>query len=156
KVLDFGVAKAREATQAATPSSLKGHYAYMAPEQVRGEPLDRRADVFALGVILFELATGKRLFRRDSDFHTFRAITEEPLPEIVCPSPELSAVIGRALERDRERRFASARALAEALHGVVAPLGGVLPGAALADRVRMLVGAELDKRRALVAGALQL
>jgi serine/threonine-protein kinase len=158
KVLDFGVAKALAAAQ--QTGSLKGHYAYMAPEQIQAGPLDRRADVFALGVLLFELATGQRLFRRESDLATFRAITEEPIPKVRATKadapPALADAIDRALEREPDRRFATARALGEALIAAVSPLGGVLSGAALATEVSGLAADDLGKRRATIANALAL
>jgi serine/threonine-protein kinase len=160
KVLDFGVAKALAAAQRSASGSLKGHYAYMAPEQVQAQPLDRRADVFALGVLLFELATGKRLFRRESDLATFRAITEEPIPRVREVEPHVPAALAdavdRALQRDPARRFPTARALGEALAAAVAPLGGALSGAALSIEVSGLVADDLAKRRATIAGALAL
>jgi serine/threonine-protein kinase len=120
KVLDFGIAKVRGAAETEI-GTIKGKTQYMAPEQVLGEPLDRRCDVFALGIVLFELATHQRLFKRDSDYLTARAILEEPVPRADAVDPAVPAaladVIARALERDRERRFADARELARAIEG---------------------------------------
>src|SRR5688500_163675 len=108
KVLDFGIAKVRGATARTEVGTIKGKYAYMSPEQVRGDELDRRSDVFALGAIAWELATGKRLFKRPSDFLSAKAILEEPIPradEADTRVPRaLADVIARALERDRDAR----------------------------------------------------
>lgn len=117
KVLDFGVAQtsARVDTDA---GAVRGTYAYMGPEQVRGRPLDKRADVFALGVILYELTTGRRLFR-GSDVEIMTSIVER---DVTTPSrhvpnypPELEQIVLQALARDRARRTASAAHLALAL-----------------------------------------
>jgi tRNA A-37 threonylcarbamoyl transferase component Bud32 len=117
KVLDFGVAQtsARVDTDA---GAVRGTYAYMGPEQVRGKPLDKRADVFALGVILYELTTGRRLFR-GSDVEIMTAIVERDVtpPSRHVPNypPELEQIVLQALARDRSRRTASAAHLAAAL-----------------------------------------
>jgi serine/threonine-protein kinase len=127
KVLDFGVAQttARMDTDAGV---VRGTYAYMGPEQVRGKPLDKRADVFAVGVILYELTTGRRLFR-GSDIQVMTQIVEQdvPLPtRILSNYPhELEQVVVNALSRDRGKRTPSAAHLALALdqfcmrHGLV-------------------------------------
>jgi tRNA A-37 threonylcarbamoyl transferase component Bud32 len=117
KVLDFGVAQssARVDTDA---GAVRGTYAYMGPEQVRGKPLDKRADVFAVGVILYELTTGRRLFR-GSDVEIMTSIVER---DVAVPSqhvpnypPELEKIVLHALARDRSRRMASTGHLAMAL-----------------------------------------
>lgn len=117
KVLDFGVAltAAREDTEA---GAVRGTYAYMGPEQVRGKPLDKRADVFALGVILYELTTGRRLFR-GSDIEIMTAIVER---DVVPPSRhvpnypiELEQIVLHALQRDRSKRTPSAAHMCTAL-----------------------------------------
>lgn len=117
KVLDFGVAQssARVDTDA---GAVRGTYAYMGPEQVRGKPLDKRADVFAVGVILYELTTGRRLFR-GSDVEIMTSIVER---DVAVPSqhvpnypPELEKIVLQALARDRSRRTASTGHLAMAL-----------------------------------------
>ena len=117
KVLDFGVAQtaARVDTDA---GAVRGTYAYMGPEQVRGKPLDKRADVFALGVILYELTTGRRLFR-GSDVEIMTAIVERdvapPSRHVANYPPELEQIVLHALQRDRARRTPSAAHLAMAL-----------------------------------------
>jgi eukaryotic-like serine/threonine-protein kinase len=127
KVLDFGVAQttARMDTDAGV---VRGTYAYMGPEQVRGKPLDKRADVFAVGVILYELTTGRRLFR-GSDIQVMTQIVEQdvPPPSRILPNypPELEQVVQSALARDRAKRAPSAAHMALALdqfcmrHGLV-------------------------------------
>jgi serine/threonine-protein kinase len=128
KLLDFGIAKARGAGSKTRTGTVKGKNAYMSPEQILGKPLDRRSDVFALGAVMYELLAVKRLFHRDSDFLTFKAITEEPIPDIKERRPDLPAafreIVHRALARDVAARYASARDMAEAVRAAVAPLGG--------------------------------
>ncbi|MEJ7602816.1 MAG: protein kinase [Kofleriaceae bacterium] len=108
KVLDFGVSKMLTDGPRTRSGVVKGKLPYMAPEQLRAEELDGRADVFALGTCAWEALTGVRLFDRETDYLIWKAITEEPIPPITtywpdCP-PALEAVVRRALERDRELR----------------------------------------------------
>jgi serine/threonine-protein kinase len=123
KLADFGIARAAGAVEQTRPGTIKGKLAYMAPEQARGEPVDARADVFALGVVLWELCTGRRLFARDSDAATLAAlVASDPISR---PSawneevpPELDELVLGAVERDPARRIPTADALAEALAGL--------------------------------------
>ena len=120
KVVDFGVARSKlqEHDRTAT-GELKGKLAYMSPEQLHERNVDRRTDVWALGVVLWEVTVGRRLFRRQTDAQTVFAITRDP---ITRPSrlrddypPALEAIVMRALERDKDRRYASAMELTRAL-----------------------------------------
>ncbi|MGE0784286.1 MAG: protein kinase [Sandaracinaceae bacterium] len=119
KVVDFGIARARGRLHQTNTGMVKGKFSYMSPEQLRSEPIDRRADVWALGVILFEGLTGRRLFRRDSDGATTAAVLtlDVPAPSSIVPGiPEgLDDVVLWALARDPEERCPSARELARAL-----------------------------------------
>lgn len=125
KVVDFGVAKATAAGEGSTlAGQIKGKVGYMAPEQVRAEPLDRRADVFAMGIILYALTTGKHPFRKDSEAATMYNICapQPALPprKIVADyPPRLEAVVLRALAKDRERRYATANDMLRALDHVL-------------------------------------
>jgi hypothetical protein len=135
KVLDFGIAKVRGATETEV-GTVKGKTQYMAPEQLLGDPLDRRADVFALGIVLYELATHQRLFKRGSDYLAARAILEEPIPRADEADPAipraLADVIAKALARTPAERFADAKQLARALDDAMAAHGGVAPAAEIA------------------------
>ncbi len=150
KVLDFGVAKVRGAAETEA-GTIKGKTQYMAPEQLLGESLDRRCDVFALGIVLFELATHSRLFKRSSDYLAARAILEEPIPraDAVDPAvpPALADVIARALARGTTERYADARELSRALEAALAPHGGVAGASAIADALADWHGAELSALR---------
>jgi len=128
KLLDFGIAKARGANSRTRTGTVKGKNAYMSPEQILGKPLDRRSDVFALAVVMYEMLAIKRLFHRDSDFLTFKAITEEPIPEIRDRRPDLPpgmrAALLQAMARDPNGRFETALSFANAIRNSVATLGG--------------------------------
>jgi serine/threonine protein kinase len=154
KVLDFGIAKVQDATVRTSTGSVKGTYAYMAPEQLRGERVDRRTDVFAVGIVLWELFARRHLFRRDTDFLTFQAITSDPIPEVAELRPDvpplLSDVIARALSRDREERFPTARALGEALTQAVAPIGGPWSAAAIAEEIAHAFAARMNDQQGLI------
>jgi serine/threonine protein kinase len=112
KVLDFGIAKATDTNIKTEAGQIKGKWAYMSPEQCLGEPLDRRSDIFALGILLFELTTGRRLFARDGELRTMRAICDEPVvrPSSVVPSypRALEDIVLKSLARKPRDRYASA------------------------------------------------
>jgi serine/threonine protein kinase len=144
KLLDFGIAKAANRINETRSGSFKGKVPYMSPEQCRGEPLDRRSDIFSLGIMLHEMTLGRRLFRGETDFQILKQIVEGPIarPSQIEPSydPELDAIVMRALERDPKRRFASARELQEALEELAHQRRLRLSPLSLADFVRALFG----------------
>lgn len=118
KLVDFGIVKLRGSTSTQT-GQVKGKFAYMAPEQALGHPVDRRADLFSLGVVLYELSVGRRLFRRGTDAESITAMLGEPVPP---PStivrgfpPALESVLLTALDRTPDNRFATAHDMQEAL-----------------------------------------
>ncbi|MBP9086184.1 MAG: serine/threonine protein kinase [Kofleriaceae bacterium] len=128
KLLDFGIAKATNTNAKTRTGTVKGKNAYMSPEQIMGKSLDRRSDIFALGTVMYELLTIKRLFHRDSDFMTFKAISEEPIPDIMQRRPDLPlglrSVLLQALARDPAGRFATAKQFGDAIRGAMMNLGG--------------------------------
>jgi serine/threonine-protein kinase len=158
KVLDFGVAKSQDALARTHTGALKGKYAYMSPEQVLGEPIDRRSDVWALGIVLFELLTAQRLFWRDSEYKMFQAIVDEPIPSLMDRWPGLPAPVAkvaeRALSRDVSERFATAREMGEALEEAMAGAGGIWKPSHVADYVAEHFGGLLQERRDEVQAAL--
>ena len=97
KLVDFGVAKVTAQAEVTRTGMLKGKLSYMSPEQCNNEPVDRRSDVFALGVLLYELTTQTRLFRADSDAGTMRLVTEARVPppssRVSDYPPELEAIL---------------------------------------------------------------
>jgi serine/threonine-protein kinase len=128
KVVDFGIARSVDRTAERTSTGMiKGKLAYMAPEQLRGIEPDRRVDVFALGVVLWECITGKRLFQRNVEAATMCAVLQDPIPAPSSVAPgiaaELDAIIERALCRNPDERFQSAAELARELDRFVAARG---------------------------------
>lgn len=113
KVVDFGIAKAATQSQETQAGTLKGKFAYMSPEQAMGRKLDGRSDVFALGIVLYEITVGKRLFKAPSELKILRMITEERIipPIEINPKypPALSNIVMKALEKDRDKRYQDAR-----------------------------------------------
>jgi len=155
KLLDFGIAKADvPAAEHTETGELKGKLHYLSPEQCRHEPLDRRSDVFALGIVLWEMLAGRRLFKRESELETLQAIVEAQVPSLRdlrddVPRP-VERVVTTALARDREHRHPTADALRRALLGA-AEAAGVNPSAdGLARVVDDLCGeAQARTRRAV-------
>ncbi len=142
KVLDFGLAKrvsgedAREATTASYdtltgPGVVAGTLAYMAPEQLRGTPADARSDIWALGVVLYEMASGRRPFQGQTGFALSASILNEPLPPLPAGVPDaLRAVVERCLEKDPARRYQRATevcAVLDALSSGAPPVAGTPP-----------------------------
>ncbi|MBX3232767.1 MAG: serine/threonine protein kinase [Labilithrix sp.] len=125
RVLDFGVAKAAGRVQETEGGELKGKLAYMAPEQLTRKEIDRRCDVFAMGVVLWEALTTKRLFAGDDAASTLYAVMNEPItpPSQLVPGvpPAVDEVVLKALERDVTKRFATAQEMAVALEAAVPP-----------------------------------
>jgi serine/threonine-protein kinase len=150
KLTDFGVAKWAAQRTETRHGMLKGKVAYMAPEQARGGEVDRRTDVFALGVLVYELTTGARPFEAATDYELLAAIAAgEPIAPTVRRNDypaALEAIVQRALARDPERRWPTARAFAEALRAFAAEAGLTGTREELAAYVRGLVGDRADPR----------
>jgi len=127
KLCDFGIAIAEHQEHRTEAGILKGKYAYIQPEVLRGQRPDRRSDIFSLGIVLWELLTGERLFRRDSTLETLQAVAETlvPAPSAVVRDlpPALDGVVLRALSSDPGERFASARDFGTALTQAIADSG---------------------------------
>ena len=119
KVLDFGIAKAEERATKTVGGTIKGKYGYMSPEQCKGKPIDRRSDIFALGIVLYELTTLRRAFKGNDDFETMKRIVagDVVLPTVAVPGypRELEAIALTAMANDPNARFQSAQELIEAL-----------------------------------------
>jgi serine/threonine protein kinase len=124
KIVDFGIAKSeKETTEDTQSGQLKGKVPYMSPEQADGKELDLRSDIFAVGVVLFELTTGKRLFKGDTELQTLKLILESdyPAPSDVRPGypKALERIVMKALAKKREDRYQTAREMQADLEAFV-------------------------------------
>jgi eukaryotic-like serine/threonine-protein kinase len=165
RVLDFGVAKAAMRSHVTKEGEVKGKIAYMAPEQLRGLALDRRADVFAAGVVFWEALAGKRLFRGEDLGQTVDRVLHGAItsPSVYNAdlSPELEAVVMRALQRDPQQRYQTARdfvvaverAITPATAGEVADWVKVVGGSRLAQRIERVAAIESQSSNRLRVGA---
>jgi serine/threonine protein kinase len=148
KVVDFGLAKlstvAPQQLDVTEPGRVMGTVNYMSPEQALGKPLDHRTDIFSLGVVLYELATGRRLFAGQSEAATYNCILNQeatPLREIDPALPEeLDLVVRRALEKDPERRYQSAADLRDDLRRLAS-------GTEQTEAARVALARERARRR---------
>ena len=140
KVVDFGIAKAANSSSQTRTGTLKGKVAYMPPEQLRGEQLDRRTDVFALGVVLYELLAGKRPWEGTSEVALIgKIMTEEPQPlgELRPDAPhELIAIVEKTLAKDRSQRYQSCHELQADLEALVVEMGQTITPSRVADFVK--------------------
>ena len=160
KILDFGLAKKVEAVspeeQTSAPTgaghteagTVMGTMGYMSPEQVRGLPVDHRSDIFSFGAILYEMLSGQKAFKRDTDVDTMAAITRDDPPELTQSgrniSPALDHIVKHCLEKDRDNRFQTAKDVAFALSeqsssSVVSGASGVQLAAPPARKSKVLI-----------------
>lgn len=128
KIVDFGIAKAMNSSSETRAGVIKGKVAYMAPEQVRGDRVDRRADVFSVGVMLWEAAAGRRLWKGLTDVAVLARVTANDVPQLRSVKPdvprELEEIVTRAMAHRREDRYPSAAALQAALETLLERFGG--------------------------------
>ena len=119
KLVDFGLAKANSQIESTDPGVVKGKFSYLSPEAASGLDVDHRADVFAVGILLWELFTGRRLFYGETDYQTVELVRQARVPSIVALNPEIEPeieqVVRKALARDPEERYQSANDLGDAL-----------------------------------------
>jgi eukaryotic-like serine/threonine-protein kinase len=155
KLLDFGIAKVKSASAHTQTGTVKGKYAYMSPEQLRGAAVDRRADVFALGVVVFEMLALRRLFQRKTDYLTFRAVLEQPIIDIRhyrpdCPD-SLALVLARALDRDPANRFDTARQFGSAVLDAITAIKRSWTQGEISDFVAANFAQDIEQRSAQIA-----
>jgi serine/threonine-protein kinase len=119
KLADFGLAKAASQLEKTDPGVVKGKFSYLSPEAARAEEVDRRADIFAVGILLYEMLTGKRLFDGETDYKTVLLVRQAEIPALTAQNsdvtPELEAIIRKALAKDANERFQRADDLGDAL-----------------------------------------
>ncbi len=159
RVADFGVAKFNRTTGSRTSAGhVKGKLAYAAPECLRGEVVDRQVDVFAMGVVLWEVLTGERLFRGRSESETMRRIMEYRPPPVSSVVPALGSaldsVLDMALAKSREARFVDILAMASGLESAARGAGLLAGHREVVDVVRAAVGDELEERRRAIRARL--
>jgi serine/threonine-protein kinase len=147
KLLDFGIAKASSHSTRTEAGVVKGKFAYMAPQQCLGEPIDARADVFALGVCLYEVLDGTNPFKRQTEFDTMRALVYEEPPSLNEIHPhipiEVDAIVRRAIAKRPEERFQTAAELQLAIEQVLARMGELVPTSRVGERMSELFANEI-------------
>ena len=155
KVIDFGIAKAAGKVTKTQAGILKGKFGYMSPEQIRGLPLDRRSDVFAIGVCLYELLTGERLFVGESDFQVLEKVRKA---EVLPPStynrkiPEaLERIVLKALAKDPADRFQYASELADELQRFLITSDSIFSRKDLMQYMKSTFAEEVERERARMA-----
>ena len=154
KVMDFGIASAQGRESHTVTGEVKGKFAYMSPEQLSGKLVDRRTDVFALGVVLWETIVGRRLFRAESEGETVLNVMSKDVP---VPSQlgrgipaALDRIVLRALDRDPDRRYPTAAAMADDLDEYLAALGRPTGPAQLANLMHRLFADRIITRDAML------
>ncbi|HYP98452.1 MAG TPA: serine/threonine-protein kinase [Polyangiaceae bacterium] len=160
KLVDFGVAKAvgriSEATRA---GQLKGKFGYMSPEQALGKGVDRRSDIFSLGIVLFELTTSRRLFRGDHDLETLRLVISGAIPKPSMIDPkyplELERIVLKALERNVSERYQTAAEFEHDLHAYLKAERLIVPRSGVAGILKRVLGERIEQRRKAVRASLR-
>src|ERR1700729_2195205 len=119
KIVDFGLAKAASQLEKSEPGIIKGKFSYLAPEAAMGQDVDLRTDIFAVGIILWEMLCGRRLFLGETDFQTVKKVQQAVVPAVSTLNkkvpPELERIVNKALARDPAQRYQTARDLGQDL-----------------------------------------
>ena len=160
KVVDFGIARAELRETKTKAGTIKGKFAYMSPEQCIAANVDRRTDVFALGVIVHELLTGRRLFKRNSPYETYQAVIEcavQPPSRINNQlDPAIDAIVMKAVAKDKEQRYPTAEAFGDAMLGYLHHRGKASGGNEIGRYFEQHFTQELDEHgermRELISG----
>jgi serine/threonine protein kinase len=149
KLLDFGIAKAESASTKTEAGVVKGKFAYMSPQQCLGKNIDARADVFALGICMWEAITGHSLFQRDNDYETMKAVIEDKAPAMSSKRPDvpqaLEAIVSRALEKSADLRYQSAAQMQQALEDYLATTGKAITTSRIASFMEKLFDDEIRR-----------
>jgi hypothetical protein len=158
RLVDFGVANGTAYSDPDKGDKVKGKFGYMSPEQANGEAIDRRTDVFALGIVLFELTTGERLFRGELPAHTLRLVQTARIPNPMKILPDyparLAPIVEKALERDRSKRFQTSDELRAALEHFLVEERMLVSHAAVGKMTYRVLEARLAKQDELLREAL--
>ncbi len=151
KVIDFGIAKATSRNSRTMAGVLKGKFGYMSPEQVRGLPLDRRSDLFALGTMLYECLTSERLFQGETDFSTLEKVRNVDVrpPREINPNipPAVEAVIMKALAKDVEERYQWCSEMLADLQAFLMSQDAVFTAKSLSSWLKEVFAGEIDRER---------
>jgi serine/threonine-protein kinase len=154
RITDFGVARAATRLSSTRSGQLKGKLAYMAPEQARGGQIDRRADLFAVGTVLWEVLADKRLFKGEGEADTLNRVLFEPIPKLrdVNPdvAPELEVVTMKSLDRDPDKRYPTSSAFADELEKAARASSSIASVREVADYVQKLLGQDISQQREAV------
>jgi eukaryotic-like serine/threonine-protein kinase len=154
RITDFGVARAATRLSSTRSGQLKGKLAYMAPEQARGGQIDRRADLFAVGTVLWEVLADKRLFKGEGEADTLNRVLFEPIPKLRDINPEievaLEVVTMKSLDRDPEKRFPTAAVFADELEKAARASSSIASVREVADYVQKVLGQDIGQQREAV------
>src|SRR5690606_13370420 len=159
KIVDFGLAKANSQLEKSEPGIIKGKFSYLSPEAAQGKTVDQRTDIFAVGIILWELLAGRRLFLGETDLETVRQVQRAEVPPIrqfnPGVGPELERVVARGLAGDPARRYQSARDFGRDLNQVLFKLARPVSSFDIAQLVEPIrKQREYDKRRQAMSGSI--
>jgi serine/threonine protein kinase len=152
KLVDFGIAKAADAQSMTRSGAIKGKFAYMAPEQASGKTLDHRSDIFAIGLVLYELLTGVRPLKRDSELGTLQAALEcaiEPPSQVADVPAELDSVVMSALAKAADDRYRDARTFQMALEEFLVSQRWVATSVQISELMTALFQDRLDEEARL-------
>ncbi len=151
KVVDFGLAKAAVQVEKTDPGVVKGKFSYLSPEAASGEEVDSRADVFATGIMLWEMLSGRRLFLGETDYQTVQLVRQAAVPPLSRLNPavpaDLEAILARTLARNINERFQTARDLADALANFLFSHGMKVTGFDLSGLVNGVVADQQKQRK---------
>lgn len=159
KLIDFGLAKSKRRIAKSTEGVVKGKVPYLSPEQILEEGVDGRSDIYTLGITLWEITTGRRLFKRENDVATIRAVQEHDIPDAreIVPGfypDELWKIVSRALERNRENRYQTASEMAEALDALATRLSKRPHAERMQEWLEELFPGERERQTKWLAAAL--
>jgi serine/threonine-protein kinase len=148
KIVDFGLAKANSQLEKSEPGIIKGKFSYLSPEAAMGQDVDARTDIFAVGIILWELLAGQRLFLGETDFQTVKKVQQAQVPAISTlnpkVTPDLERIINKALARDPAARYVTARDLARDLTTHLFKIGQAVSAF---DVASLVIGAQKDRAK---------
>src|SRR5690606_25926455 len=159
KIVDFGLAKANSQLERSEPGIIKGKFSYLSPEAAQGKTVDQRTDIFAVGIILWELLAGRRLFLGETDLETVRQVQRAEVPPVrqfnQQVMPELERVVARGLAADPNRRYQTAREFAHDLNQVLFRLSRPVSSFDIATLVEPIrAKRQQEKQRQAMSGSI--